>query len=40
MIVWSERIYPKKNLKKLVPENKKSPPAPKVEEDDKKPAQG
>jgi len=42
VIVWSERLFPKKQakLKKLTAENAKKPPALKVEEDDKKPAQG
>ena len=44
VLVWSERLFPKKmgKLKKLLPENGtvKTPPPLKVEEDDKKPAQG
>ena len=42
VLVWSERLvknnFSKNRLKKMVPENIKLPPEPKVEEDDKKQA--
>ena len=42
VLVWSERLvkgnFSKNRLKKMVPENVKLPPEPKVEEDDKKQA--